>query len=370
MQISADIKTSTIMKKLFFVLITLFTIPCYAQTDINPFMTGMNEGITYSLPETRIEVTIGADCITKTPGEFSKYAERYLRIKNSISKSESYWEMRELKVESNGKPNPEKMYTIKLVNGSTASNISVNDKGIIEGINIEPEKGGTTEQVNNGAIKTNDNTSARTDASQYMTEEMLTATSTAKLAELVAKEIYTIRESKLAITRGLSENMPKDGLSMQLILGELNKQESALTEMFTGRTDTVHYEFKYTLEPKAGCDTTKAVLFRFSRKLGIVNKDNLAGSPVYYNLKDLKSVNTQPVEIPGKKPVKKDGVCYNIPGRALFEIYTPTRSFYRKEISLAQLGTTEVLSKVLFSKNAVTKVKFDTATGGIISIDK
>ncbi len=359
------------MKNLFFIIIASFTLPCYAQGDVNPFSTGLNEGVTYTLPDTRIDVTISTACITKTPGEFSRYAERYLRMKNSISKPETYWEMKELKIETSGKPNPEKMYTIKLANNSTAGCISVDSKGIIAGINIDTEIEGE-ENTENSRTQQNayTPTGKQTDASQYMTEEMLQATSTAKLAELTAKEIYTIRESKLAITRGLSENMPKDGLSMQLVLDELNKQERVLTEMFTGRIDTVYHSFSYTLEPKADCDTTKAVLFRFSRKSGVVDKDNLAGSPVYYSLKNLKSIDTQPAEVPAKKIIKKEGVCYNIPGRALFEIYTPTRSFYKKEISLAQLGTTEVLSKVLFNKNAKTKVKFDTSTGEIISIEK
>ena len=356
------------MRNLFIALMALLTLPCYAQTDVNAFFTGMNEGITYALPDTRIEVTVGAACITKTPGEFSKYAERFLRIKSTITKSENYWEMLELTVKSSGKPNPQKMYTVKLANGSTASNISLDNSGIIESINIEESKRSIEED--RGTHIHNNKVSKQLDVSQYMTEEMLQATSTAKLAELTAKEIYTIRESKLAITRGQSENMPKDGLSLQLILEELNKQEKALTEMFTGRIDTVYHEFKHVLEPTASCDTAKAVLFRFSRKFGVVDKDNLAGSPVYYSLKSTKKANSGDEQASAKKSLKKDGVCYIIPGRAMFEIYTPARSLYKKEVSLAQIGTTEVLSKVLFNKDVKTKVKFDTATGGIISIEK
>ena len=33
------------------------------------------------------------------------------------------------------------------------------------------------------------------------------------MAELVSREIYAIRESKMAITRGTADNMPKDGVS-------------------------------------------------------------------------------------------------------------------------------------------------------------
>lgn len=352
------------MKNILF-LILLFALPCLAQTEVNSFISGTNEGVTYYLPDTRIEVTIEATCITKTPGEFNRYAERYLRINNAISKAETFWEMGSVKVTESGKPNPEKMYTIKLANGSSASNIHIDANGIIETINVQPEKA-TIEVPSKRKVS-----ETLSDASRYMTGEMLQATSTAKLAELTAKEIYTIRESKLAITRGQSENMPKDGLSMQLILDELNKQEKVLTEMFTGRTDTVHHEFKYTLVPTEQCDTTKAVLFRFSRKLGVLNKEDLAGSPIYYSLKDLKSIKfPTPEETEKKKILKKEGICYNVPGKAIFEIYTQSRTLYSNEVSLAQLGTTEILSKSLFNKDKRTKVRFSTSTGAILSIEQ
>lgn len=47
-----------------------------------------------------------------------------------------------------------------------------------------------------------------------MTEEILIAGSTAKMAELVAKEIYNIRESKNSLTRGQADYMPKDGAAL------------------------------------------------------------------------------------------------------------------------------------------------------------
>ena len=59
-----------------------------------------------------------------------------------------------------------------------------------------------------------------------------------------------------------------------------------------------------------------------------------------------------------------------MPGKASFKIYTGGKVLYDDELPIAQLGTTEVLSKALFNKNANTKVQFDKATGGITSIEK
>lgn len=354
-----------IMKKFIAAILLTISAPCIAQTEVNSFFPGSNEGVTYFLPDTRIIIEVEASCITETPGEFYSYAERYLHVKNNISQANSHWDITSITDSTEGIPCKTKAFTIKL-NNSTASNIKLNNKGIIESINTsvatnEKTTTASTQQAPHSSI----------DPTQYMTEEMLQATSTAKMAELTAKEIYAIRESKIAITRGLAENMPRDGAAITLMLQELDKQEKALTEMFTGRIDTVYHTFNYVIEPQECRDTTKAVLFRFSRKLGVLDKQNLAGEPIYFDIKNLNSV-----EIPTnekeekKKTIKKEGVCYNIPGRIKLEIYTRSKNYIEKEISVAQLGVTEVLSKSLFNKKSTIKVLFDTATGGIISIKK
>lgn len=350
------------MRNILIALICATAIPALAQTNVSSFMPGIAEGVTYYLPNTTIEITVDAMCITHKPGEFHKYADRFLRISNVISAEESYWEMTGIRVTESGRPNPEKMFTIK-VNNSTASNVKLTDDGILASINA------STEQPNDEQPAEHPENEV-VDARQYMTEEILQTTSTAKMAELVAKEIYAIRESKLAITRGHADNMPKDGLSMQLVLAELDKQEKAFTSLFTGRTDTTYVSRTVKFTPTAESDTTKAVMFRFSRKLGLVDNANLAGAPIYYDFKNLHSVYIPtPDEQAKKKEIKKEGVCYNIPGKALLKIYITGRTLYEEELPIAQLGTTEVLSKTLFNRNNATAVTFNTATGGIIKIE-
>ena len=100
--------------------------------------------------------------------------------------------------------------------------------------------------------------------------------SSAKMAELVAKEIYSIRESKNALLRGEADNMPKDGAQLKLMLDNLNQQETAMTEMFSGKIKKEPKTFTIRLTPKEMKDE---VAFRFSRKLGVVANNDLAGEP-------------------------------------------------------------------------------------------
>ena len=115
-----------------------------------------------------------------------------------------------------------------------------------------------------------------------MTEEMLMAGSKAKLAELVAKEIYNIRESRNLIIRGQGEHMPQDGESFRIILAGLDEQEQAFMQLFTGVLTKEVSTQTYQVIPDTVAD--KLILGRFSRKLGLLHGDDLAGSPLYIDM--------------------------------------------------------------------------------------
>ena len=122
------------------------------------------------------------------------------------------------------------------------------------------------------------------DPRKFLTEEILMASSRAKMAELVAKEIYNIRESKNALLRGEADNMPQDGAQLKIMLDNLNLQERAMTEMFSGTLKEEPQTFTIRLTPK---EMNNEVAFRFSKRLGIVAIDDLAGEPYYISITDL-----------------------------------------------------------------------------------
>ena len=88
----------------------------------------------------------------------------------------------------------------------------------------------------------------------FLTEEILMAGSTAKMAELVAKEIYNIRESKNALVRGQADNMPKDGEQLKIMLANLEEQEAAMTEMFSGTLNKDERIITIRLNPEKEMD--------------------------------------------------------------------------------------------------------------------
>ena len=106
------------------------------------------------------------------------------------------------------------------------------------------------------------------------------------MAELVAKEIYNIRESKNALLRGEADNMPQDGAQLKIMLDNLNMQERAMTEMFSGTLKEEPKTFTIRLTPK---EMNNEIAFRFSKRLGVVANDDLAGEPYYITITDMKT---------------------------------------------------------------------------------
>ena len=67
------------------------------------------DGISYWLPKTMITVTVTAQKQTFKPGEFSRYAERYLRLSDIKDKAEEVWTISDVKIATTGIPDKENL---------------------------------------------------------------------------------------------------------------------------------------------------------------------------------------------------------------------------------------------------------------------
>ena len=325
-------------KKMICLAGLLIAASTYAQTDVTTgIMRGKDYGVTYLLPQTEIEIVVEATKHTYMPGEFCKYADRYLRM-NDVSAD----------------PN---VYFVKLKDKTVAPLIELTEDGIVRSINMP---------LSSRSIPATKITAAAQEAidpRKFLTEEILMASSRAKMAELVAKEIYNIRESKNALLRGEADNMPQDGAQLKIMLDNLNMQERAMTEMFSGTLKEEPKTFTIRLTPK---EMNNEIAFRFSKRLGVVANDDLAGEPYYITITDMKTPAIP--EDDGKKKV--DGIAYNVPGRAHITLTGNNKKVFDGELPITQFGTIEYLAPVLFNKNSTIKVLFDTATGGLIKVDR
>ncbi len=334
-----------------------------AQTQVARFNPGSTaEGVTYALPRTRLRVKAEAMKTTYTPGEFARYAERYLHMGSVATEARTEYRLLRLSVGAEGVADTAKMYSVRLKGKTVAPLVTLDETGILLAINggedlrkAAPAPRGASARGTN-----------RLDARQYLTEDILAATSSAKMAELTAAEIYDIRESKNAIMRGQVDAMPKDGESLRIVLGQLDRQEKALLQLFVGFTDTLELEKDFELVP-AG-DVERQVLFRFSTKLGFVDADDLSGAPYYISVQDRHSVPVPDAASVARR--KLEGIVYNLPGSAAVVLSDGYGTMLEQSVAVAQFGTVDVLPGTLFNKDSSVKVTFSPATGGIVRLEQ
>lgn len=331
-----------------------------AQTEVSPYQPGVTvEGVTYCLPKTALRITVVAEKEVYTPGEYAKYADRYLRLKNVPTEAYTHWTIKSVKMEPYGIPDKNKIYNIVLKKRTVAPLVTLTDDGILVAINTEKE----IEKL--PALPENKAADKLLNPRDFMNQEILTAGSSAKMAELTAQEIYDIRDSKSALIRGEADNTPKDGTQLKLMLDQLSQQEEALSQLFKGYKQKSTEVFSFSTAPDQ--ELEHAVLFRFSEKLGVVGNEDLAGEPVYMDLKSNQEI-PQPVEdekVAKKKAKMEEGVTYNVPARVSVKIYSPSKVFSQLEVPMGQFGNTEVLSDALFDKKTTTQVRFYQSNGGV-----
>lgn len=331
-----------------------------AQTQVTEFNPGIAaNGVNYMLPKTVLRVDASAVKVVYTPGEFARYADRYLHISGVVAEPATTWTITALSVSQEGVPDTSKVYTVKLKDKTVAPMVQLTPSGILVAVNNHTD-------IQESVLPEMRSTNHKMDARQYLTEDILSATSTAKMAELTAQEILDIRESKNAIKRGQVESMPKDGASLKIVLDELNRQEEALTQLFIGYSDTTFTAKSFTIIPDE--DMEEHVFLRFSRKLGFVDADDLAGEPYYLSVKDKHTVVLPDTKEAAKRKI--EGLVYNMPSMADVTISTMQSTLYKQELPFAQFGTIDMLSPTLFNKGATTKLTFYPATGGLQHLEQ
>ena len=335
-----------------------------AQGTSAPYEPGVTkDAVSYWLPKTTLTVTVKAQKQTFKPGEFSRYAERYLRLNNVRDKAEEVWSIESVDITPKGTPDKEQLYTLTFPSKGNRPYMELTDDGIIQAVNVHIEKPSIRQ-----SLAPSQKAERKVNPQEYMTEEILMAGSTAKMAELTAKEIYNIRESRNAITRGQADFIPTDGESLKFMLESLTAQENALLTLFNGTEETEHITFTVNVTPDS--PVAKQILLRFSSKLGILPVDNLAGEPVWIDITD-RQMTAGYGEDTKKQPSKPNAfLYYRIPGRASVRIYNNRLTLFEDEIQIAQFGKVEVVSTTIMGKNADTKITFDTTTGNIKGINE
>lgn len=323
-------------------------------------MSQAQEETRYFLPRTAINFTLLIEKSTYTPGEFSPYAERFLK-KSFDNQAATTYRILTTRVSTEGKADPDKSFIAKTDTKRNIQSVSLANDGVLLAINTEPRKAQPQQPFIPSPKPTPLN------PRDFMSQEILSAGNKAKMAELTAQEIYDIRESKNMLAKGQADYMPKDGEQLRLMIQQLNTQEAALLQMFQGTTVDDTIEQVITIVPTDSID--HQLLFRFSRHFGMVDNDDLSGEPYYLTVEDLHSMPSIQVGAePGKKDKQGTAIHVMLPGRIRVTLSQGDRDIVSQEFYAAQYGRMQMLDENLFSKKLLTSIVLDPATGNLETI--
>lgn len=321
--------------------------------------------LVYTLPETSLQITLEAEITVKKPGEFYRYARKYLNIDNPIAAESRTATLKSVTVTPVATmPAEAEPYAMQLKSGFTAF-VVLSPEGFPLAINTD--RVAPVAEVELPTPQAASPTALETPAArQVISQEMLQSQSVAKRAELAATAIFELRQSRSDLISGHADTMPPDGRSLQLMLDNLEAQEQALMAMFVGTTQTSTVVTTLTVTPEE--DISQKVIARLSPLDGFVNPEDLAGDPIYLSVQ-ITAQGEMPVNEKGETiPFPKNGVAYTIPGQADVTVTYDGRKYFSKNMDFAQFGITYGIPPAnLTDKKNPRFMIFDPTTGALLT---
>ena len=320
------------------------------------------EGTPYYLPRTAMCFTVKVEKTTYTPGDFAIYAEKYLKLNGVKTSPETTYRILDIQMRTEGDRDTSKLYVAPTDAKHSIQTVRLAENGTLLAINAAPKQIKTPEKFKAApkpkALNPRD----------YMNEDILSAGSTAKMAELTAVEIYDIRDSRSTLNKGQADFMPKDGEQLRIMLANLDTHERALMQLFSGVTVKDTAETVIKIVPAETLN--RSMLFRFSKWAGIVNKDNLVGSPYYISVEDLKMTPSIQDHYLNMKGVKDNsGIYVNLPGKIKVSLFNGTKLMSAYELYAAQFGKTVMLNDAMFGKKFATNLILNPVTGSADTLE-
>jgi hypothetical protein len=313
----------------------------------------------YSLPKTELVLQIEVEKTVSKPGVFYPYSERYLATNQIITKELTKYSLKKVSIFTRTIADPKRTFTIQPVKKSFLNKLTVNNQGILCGLNVP------VENTNKFPLTFSSKCSPEKSESASLLplgEEYMMAGSVAKLAEGAAKQIYRLRESRLSLLTGDLEHMPADGASTKAMLDGLNASEKELTELFIGSVSKSTQYHTVVISPDSVLNNF--VAFRISSFKGFVDADDLSGNPYYLQIECQKlKVN------PAVAKAADYQTFYNVlPATCKVKITDGVTELASQQTEIPQLGNI-VPFQLEILKSDKQKVYVDPATGRFLRIE-
>jgi len=342
------------------------TIPSQVNVkQVAQLSNAKNNVLLYSLPTTVVRVNVEVEKNISKVGPFYRYSKKMLNVTDVVKEDKVEWRIKSVNIETFGIPDNEKQYAISFSGASAAPLVNITPEGVLAGINTDVVN--QKSYLKDYTLADLPNLEDVNFNNVAMIEKQLVKTSTAAMAQETANYIYKIRKRRFKILASDFEQLPPDGQSYEVMVRELNTLEKEHLELFVGKTETFTTTHSFDLIPNE-LSVSNEVLFRFSALNGIVDKMDVSGAPVYYELKveDTQKLPNGPI-VSDKKGEVRNGLFYCKPGKAVVKIIDKNVLIKEQEVFLGQYGQTISMPSNVLEQGNVS-IQLNPATGALQSI--
>ena len=191
-------------------------------------------GLIYSLPVTHVRITVEAEKTVLKAGPFFNYAKKYLGVDKVVVADSVKWTIKNIDIDTYGVPDADNRYLMQFKSGY-APFVILSKEGLPLAINEENVE---TPLPVKQPVKAEPSRLDNNNYASSLPGELLAGESLSKRAEIAARMIYKIRESRTNYATGEADQMPPDGEAMRLALEHLDQQEADLMALFCGTCTT------------------------------------------------------------------------------------------------------------------------------------
>lgn len=223
----------------------LSTLILAALTTLPAFAGGKKEadGLVYYLPKTAVRVHVLVEKSVTTPGQLNEYSDLYFKTAAPQVTTTDY-RIVGVTFSTTAMRDESQRHVIGIDKKHTVLSVDCDANGVLRAINTKAPAA-KEEEPFRPAPK-----AKPLNPRDYMSQDILAAANQPKMAQLVAQEIYDVRDSRNLLSRGEADFMPKDGEQLRLMYEQLNRQERALMQLFQGTTTVDTTEYVVTLVPE------------------------------------------------------------------------------------------------------------------------
>ncbi len=318
------------------------------------------DGLSYFLPKTAVRMSVLVEKTTFQPGELADYSDLYFK-KPASKKPDTAYRIVGISFSTEGQPDADRKFTVAIDRKHSVLSIDCDRNGVLTAIN-DKAPAAVTPKPFVPARK-----AAPLNPRDFMSQDILSAGNLPKMAQLVAQEVYDIRDSRSQLSRGEADNMPKDGEQLRIMFGNLDTMERALMQMFTGVTTRDTVEHTVTFVPEK--ETAEFTAFRFSHKFGLTTADDYSGAPYKVTVTDENIMPDLPADANAARKEKDDfqlGVC--LPGKIRLTLSNDGNTVATFDTFAAQFGRVEMLNGALFGKKITSHLLLDPVTGCVVKL--